>query len=89
MKNRKLLLTLSSAILVVIALFGLTLPDRKQVASGCLGPHLAMIPSSMPQKNPRPVTPRPYLDVPAWWKPQLSAEQQAQYDNITLKRKFW
>lgn len=89
MKNRKLLLTLSSAILVVIALFGLILPGREQAASGCLEPHLAAIPSPIPQKNPRSVTPGVPLALPAWWEPQLNAEQQAQYEDITLKREFY
>ncbi|MBI3175909.1 MAG: hypothetical protein HYZ25_19480 [Chloroflexi bacterium] len=89
MKIRKLLLILSAATLIIMALFGLTLAKREQTALDCLKPHLVVIPSPMPQKNPRTVTFGPHLEIPIWWKPQLNAEQQAQYEDIMNKRGFY
>jgi streptogramin lyase len=85
MKNLKLFLTLFVGVLVIVALFGSILLGREVPASNCIDPHLDKIPSPMPQKNPRAMTwsGNP-LAVPEWWKPQLNADQQTQYDNITL-----
>jgi hypothetical protein len=65
--------------------------DPKELKSvpNCLEPHLETIPSPMPQKNPRSVTPVPNLDIPAWWKPQLNIKQQAQYEDIIRDRRFY
>ena len=89
MKNRNPFVMAFLAIVIAVALFTLRFPGQKQNELSCIKPHLAMIPSPMPQENPRTVTPRAPLIVPAWWKPLLNAEQQAQHENITLNLKFY
>lgn len=89
MKKIKQFAMLFLAIVIAVAIIVLRLSGQKQNELSCIEPHLAMIPSPMPQENPRTVTPRAPITVPAWWKPLLNAEQQAQYENITLNRKFY
>lgn len=89
MKNGKLFVVLFFLTVIAVALISLSLPGQQQNELSCIEPHLAVVPSPMPQENPRTVTPRAPLTVPAWWKPLLNADQQAQYENITLIRKFY
>lgn len=95
MKNPKTLLPVFVGCLIITLtlvwiFFGRESSAPKNTAPGCLEPHLKAIPSLMPQKNPRTMTwSGESLLVPEWWKPQLNAYQQAQYENIKRKWKFY
>jgi streptogramin lyase len=99
MKSRKLFLATSAGALLVTVVLGWILFGHGSLALGsqaaessaldCLAPHLEVIPFPMPQKNPRTIAwdgiP---LAVPDWWKPQLDAEQQTQYEKIGRDLEF-
>jgi len=91
MKTLKIYLGLALAVSAfVLFSFILLRQEQKKTAPRCLEPHLKTIPSPMPQKNPRSVTPNnTRLAVPDWWKPQLNNEQQVQYKDIMDKQKFY